>query len=178
MPSRTGAVKALFAIVQASHPLTHLFSFARALCLAFVVSSFASAHGQTIRRASEEPTRAEHPMKNAVPDKAQAINLTVNNAKTRFRLRKGVTSFVIPLRFPNQQRYFTLENENVAAKGTFSIATANERLAVNDANWNLVSGAVRFHQKREFYLSLVGVEARFVRLTFQIDGPGKMVRPD
>lgn len=59
-----------------------------------------------------------------------------------------------------------------------SIATAGKRLAVNDANWNVVAGSVSFRQKRQFYLSLVGVEAKFVRLTFQIDGPGKIVRPD
>lgn len=102
----------------------------------------------------------------------------MNEAKTCFSLRNGVTSFVIPLSAPNQRRCFTLENENVAAKGSFSIATANERLAANDANWNVVAGAVRFRQKRQFYLSLVGVDAKFVRLTFQIDGPGKIVRRD
>jgi len=168
----------VFATVPASHPLTNLFSSAGAFCLAFTLSLIVPAHGQTPRTATGEPTQAQSRISNAIPDKAQAINLTVNNAKTRLKLRKGVTSFVIPLSSPHQQRCFTLENENVAAKGTLSIATASKRLAVNDAKWNVVAGAVRFRQKREFYLSLVGVDARFVRLTFQIDGPGKMVRPD
>ena len=167
----------MFATVQASHPLTNLASSARAFCLAFIVSSFVPAHGQIPRPASKEPAPTQLGKK-AVSDKAPAIKLTVNNAKTHLRLGKGVTSFVIPLSSPNQQRCFTLENENVAAKGTLSIATASKRLPVNDANWNVVAGAVRFRQKRQFYLSLVGVEAKFVRLTFQIDGPGKIVRPN
>jgi hypothetical protein len=142
------------------------------------MSSLVPAHGDTARPASVDPTHAECQTKTAVPNKTRAVNLTVSNAKTRFRLRKGVTSFVIPLSSPNQRRCFTLENENVAAKGTLSIATASRPLAANDADWTVVAGAVRFRQKREFYLSLVGVEAKFVRLTFQIDSPGIIVRPD
>ena len=96
---------------------------------------------------------------------------------TRVRLAKGVTSFVIPVSSSAQPRRFALENGDVATKGTLSIATANKRLAVDDADWNVVAGgAVRFRQKREFYLSLVGVEAKFVRLTFQIDDLSKAVQ--
>ena len=135
------------------------------------MSSLVPAHGQTPRPASAEPTHGECQTKTAIPNEMRAVHLTVSNAKTRLRLRKGVTSFVIPLSSLNQRRCFTLENENVATKGTLSIATASRPLAANDANWNVVAGAVRFRQKREFYLSLVGVEAKFVRLTFQIDSP-------
>ena len=168
-----GAVKAVFATVPATHPLTNLFSSVQAFCLAFIVSSVVPAHGQTPRPASAPRTQAQSQLNDAAPDKARAINLKVNAAKTRFRLPQGVTSFVIPLSTPGQRRCFTLENENIAAQGILSIATASKRLAVNDSKWNVVAGAVRFQQKREFYLSLVGVDAKFVKLTFQIDRPGK-----
>jgi len=161
-PSKTGAVKAVFAIVQAYHPRTNRFSSAKVFCLMFIASTLVPAHGQT-------------PCPD-LPEKAQAINLTVNNGKTRFRLRNGVTSFVIPL--VSAEHRFTLENESVAANGTFSIATASRRLAANDVNWNVVAGAVRFRQKRQFNLSLVGVDAKFVRLTFQVDRAGKITRAD
>ena len=175
--SKTGAVQALFPTVQAGHPLTNPFSSAKALCLVFIISTLVPAHGQTFRPRTGEPTHAEC-QRTAAPDKAQAVNLVVNKAKTRFTLHEGLTSFVIPLSSPDQQRCFTLENEGAAAKGTFSIATANRRLAPNDANWNVVAGTVRFRQKRQFYLSLVGVDAKFLRLTFQVDGPGKITRTD
>jgi hypothetical protein len=164
--------------VPDSHLFTTLFSSARAFCVGFILTSLVPAHGQTDRPTNEKSTPADRKIECVAPAKAKAINLTVNGAKTRFRLHRGVTSFVIPLSAPDQRRCFTLENEIIAANGTFSIATANERLAVNDANWNIVGGAVRFRQKKQFYLSLMGVEAKFVRLTFQIEDPGKIVQRD
>jgi len=162
--------------MQASHPQTNLCSSVLAFCLALIVSSSMPAHGETARLAIAPAPHSQRQVNNVGRPQQRAINLTVNNEKIRFNLPKGVTSFVIPLSSPNQQRCFTLENGNVTAKGTFSIATASKPLAANDANWNVVAGAVRFRQKRQFYLSLVGVEAKFVRLTFQIDGPGKSVQ--
>ncbi len=128
--SRAGAVKAVIETVPGSQPLTTLFSPARTFCVVFILNSLVLAHGQTHRPSNEKPTRADWKIEYVTPGYAKAINLTVNDAKTRFRLNRGVTSFIIPLSAPNQRRCFTLENESIAAKGSFSIATANERLAV------------------------------------------------
>ena len=162
--------------MQVAH-LTKLFPAIRLFCLAVIAITRIPAYGQTPRPASVCQAEADCQTSGAAPSKGRAINLRIDTAKTtRVRLPKGVTSFVIPVSASTQPRCFTLENGDVATKGTFSIATANKRLAVDDADWNVVAGAVRFRQKRQFYLSLVGVEAKFVRLTFQIDGLGKAVQ--
>ena len=64
----------------------------------------------------------------------------------------------------------------MAAEGKLSIAISNERLAANNPRWSAVEGAVPFRHKRHFDLSLMGVEAKFVKLTFQVDDPGKIRR--
>jgi len=156
-------------------------------CIAgwFILSSIASADGEAHRSdqaghrpQKEEAARADWQIECVAPGKAEAINLTMNDAKIRFALRRGVTSFIIHLAAPGQQRCFTLENENMAAEGSFSIATSNERLAVNNPKWNAIAGAVPFRHKRHFDLSLMGVEAKFVKLTFQVDDRGKITRRD
>ena len=151
----------------------------------FILSSIASAGGgaPTSDRAdhrplSEEAARADWQIECVAPGKAKAISLTTSDAKIRFALRRGVTFFIIHLAAPGERRCFTLENENMTAKGSFSIATSNERLAVNNPNWNAVAGTVPFQHKRHFDLSLMGVEAKFVKLTFQVDDPGKIARRD
>ena len=165
---------------------TSLFS-ARIFFIAgsFVLSSIASGGGDTPtsdqaghRPQNEEAARANWQIECVAPGKREAINLKMNDAKIRFALRRGATSFIVHLAAPGQQRCFTLENENIAAKGSFSIATSNERLAVNNPKWNPVAGAVPFRHKRHFDLSLVGVEAKFVKLTFLVDEPGKIMRRD
>ena len=47
---------------------------------------------------------------------------------------------------------------------------------IHNPKWNAVAGAVPFRNKRRFDLSLMGVEAKFVKLTFQVDDPGKIRR--
>jgi len=103
------------------------------------------------------------------PGEAAPISLTMNDAELRYALRRGVTSFIIHLAAPGQRRCFTLVNGNMAAAGRLSIATANERLAADNPRWRVVNGAVRFRHKRLFALSLLGVDAKFVKLTIQVD---------
>jgi len=42
---------------------------------------------------------------------------------------------------------------------------------VDSPLWSAVEGAIRFRHKRLFAVSLVGVEAKYVRLTFQVEVP-------
>ena len=100
----------------------------------------------------------------------------MNEAEIRYSLRRGVTSFIIHLAAPGQRRCFTLINENMAAAGKLSIATSNERLAADNPKWSAVDGAVAFRHKRRFALSLLGVDAQFVKLTFQVDDLEKVAR--
>jgi len=101
--------------------------------------------------------------------KAEVVSLTMNDSEIRYALPRGVTFFIIRLDAPGQRRCFTLVNENREAKGKLSIAISNERLAVDNPRWSMVEGAVPFRHKRRFALSLIGIEAKFVKLTFQVD---------
>ena len=93
----------------------------------------------------------------------------MSDSRFRYALPRGVTSFVLRLAASGQQRCITLENENTAAAGKLSIAISDERLAANSPKWSVVDGAIAFRHKRRFALSLMGVEAKFVKLTFQVD---------
>ena len=89
--------------------------------------------------------------------------------KTSYALPRGATSFIIRLPGPVEDRSFTFVNENAVAKGQLLIAVSNQPLVADSPLWSAVEGAIRFRHKRFFALSLVGVEAKYVRLTFQIE---------
>jgi hypothetical protein len=112
------------------------------------------------------------------PGQAEVISLTMSDAKIRYALQRGITSFIMHLAAEDQGRCFTLENENMAAEGRLSIAVSNERLAANNPKWSVVAGAIAFRHKRFFDLSLIGVEAEFVKLTFRVEDPGKITPRD
>lgn len=108
------------------------------------------------------------------PGTAGAVRLPMADAKIRYALPRGVTSFIIHLDAPGQQRCFTLVNENRVARGKLSIAVSDERLDADNPNWRTVDGAIPFRQKKLFALSLLGVEAKFVKLTFLVEAPEKI----
>ena len=69
-------------------------------------------------------------------------------------------------------------NENAVAEGQLLIAVSNQPLVADSPFWSAVEGAIRFRHKRLFALSLVGVEAKYVRLTFQIEASDGNTRND
>jgi hypothetical protein len=168
-------------MVAGSHSITTLFS---SVCTAtLLLSSIASARDEalTFEQAAHQPQgqeseRSKLQIECVAPGKAEATNLTMNDAKVRYALRRGETSFIIHLAEDDQRRCFTLENENMAAEGRLLIAISNERLAANNPNWSAVAGTIPFRHKRLFDLSLIGVEAEFVKLTFQVEDTGE-IRP-
>jgi hypothetical protein len=107
-----------------------------------------------------------------------ARSFSINGMKTGYALSRGATSFIIRLAGRAQDRSFTFVNENAAAEGRLLIAVSNQPLAVDSPMWSAVEGAIRFRHKRLFTLSLVGVEANYVRLTFQVDVPEGNARND
>ena len=62
-------------------------------------------------------------------------------------------------------------NEYAAAEGELSIAVSNKSLAADSPHWSAVEGKIRFRNKRLVTVSLLGVDAKFVRVKFQVDGP-------
>ena len=84
-------------------------------------------------------------------------------------LNEGDTTFVVTLPNSGAPEQLKFVNENAAAGGTLKIAVSNEALPANSARWIQVDGNVSFRHKRLFNLSVVGVEAKFVRITFSVE---------
>ena len=103
------------------------------------------------------------------PIRDRSVN--INGMRTSYALPRGATSFIIRLTDSAGDRDFTFVNKNAAAEGRLLIAVSNEDLAADSPRWSTVEGAIRFRQKRVFTVSLVGVDANYVRLTFQVEMP-------
>lgn len=103
---------------------------------------------------------------------------TGKQAQLRYPLRRGVSSFVIQLEKLKPAGSFTFVNENARAEGRMLIAVSDRVLAPDSPGWKSVAGAIPFRHKRRFALSLVGVEANYVRLTFEVDRAPKVAGLD
>jgi hypothetical protein len=95
--------------------------------------------------------------------------LIVDDSTVSCPLREGDTTFVIALSTNALRDRFTFINENAAACGELKIAVANSRLAADSPKWTQVDGIIPFSHKRLFNLSTLGVETKFVRLTFHVE---------
>jgi hypothetical protein len=89
-------------------------------------------------------------------------------------LQEGETDFVIELPQNAPLDRLTFLNENGTARGELKIAVANHRLSAKSSEWSEVDGIIPFAHKRLFGVSLMGIEARFVRLSFHIEKEGKI----
>lgn len=98
-------------------------------------------------------------------------SVRINGVKTSYALPRGATSFVIRLTRPAQNRSFIFVNENAAAEGELLIAVSDQSLMADSPKWNRVKGTIRFRRKRLFTVSLVGIEANYLRLSFRVEGP-------
>ena len=85
-------------------------------------------------------------------------------------LKEGETTFIIELPKNALRDRLTFLNENAAACGELRIAVSDSPLTVDSSKWVEVDGIVPFAHKRLFKLSILGVETKFVRLSFRVDG--------
>src|SRR6266404_1692281 len=85
-------------------------------------------------------------------------------------LKEGETTFIIELPAAATSDRLTFLNENAAACGELRIAVSNSALPADSPKWTQVDGIVPFAHKRLFKLSMLGVETKFVRLSFKVDG--------
>jgi hypothetical protein len=97
--------------------------------------------------------------------------VSIDGSKHSYALRRGATSFIMPLTDSAQGHSVTFVNENPQAEGQLSIAVSNQPLAADSPKWGEVRGPIRFQHKRVFMVSLVGIDANYVRLTFQVGTP-------
>src|SRR5712691_4413744 len=98
----------------------------------------------------------------------------VDNDTVSCVLREGETTFIIELPKDSPRDRFTFLNENAAASGELRIAVSDSLLPPDSPKWTEVDGIVPFAHKRLFKLSILGVDTRFVRLSFKVEGQ----RPD
>jgi hypothetical protein len=84
-------------------------------------------------------------------------------------LQEGETNFVIELPEVAVPDRFIFLNENGNARGELKISVSDHRLAPNSLEWKDVEGVIPFAHKRLFGVSLLGIEARYVRLSFHVD---------
>lgn len=89
-------------------------------------------------------------------------------------LQEGETNFVIELPKARLLDRLTFLNENAVARGELKIAVSNQRLKADSDGWVEVEGIVPFTHKRLFGVSLVGIEAKFIRLSFHVEKPGRI----
>src|SRR5436853_5969893 len=85
-------------------------------------------------------------------------------------LKEGETTFIIELPNNAPRDRFTFLNENTDACGELRIAVSDSQLPADSPKWTEVDGIVPFADKRLFKLSMLGVETKFVRLSFKVDG--------
>ena len=86
----------------------------------------------------------------------------------------GDTTFIVTLPKITLLDRFAFINENAAARGEFQLAVSNYRLSPNDSRWIAVEGSKRLTGNRDFNLSILGVEARYVKLSFHIEKEGRL----
>jgi hypothetical protein len=94
----------------------------------------------------------------------------VDNDTISCELKEGETTFIIELPNNAPRDRFTFLNENAAACGELRIAVSDSPLPPDSPKWTEVDGIVPFAHKRLFKLSMLGVETKFVRLSFKVDG--------
>ncbi|MCA1660063.1 MAG: hypothetical protein LC642_05965, partial [Verrucomicrobiaceae bacterium] len=89
-------------------------------------------------------------------------------------LQEGITTFIIKLPSTSLLDRFTFVNENAAAAGELKISVSNHQLPAASPKWLDVDGNITFSRKRLFNLSLLGVEARYVKLAFKVESGGRI----
>ena len=115
------------------------------------------------------------PVSSATSLDRQAPASIIDDQTISCSLREGETTFLIALPKGTPHDRFTFVNENAAACGEFRIAVSNSQLPADSAKWVEVDGIVPFSHKRLFNLSMLGVETRFVRLSFHVENSGQKV---
>jgi hypothetical protein len=103
------------------------------------------------------------------PSTHESTAAFIDSSTVSCALKEGETTFIIELPKNATSDRFTFLNQNAAACGELRIAVSNSALSVDSPKWTQVDGIVPFAHKRLFKLSILGVETKFVRLSFRVD---------
>ena len=127
-------------------------------------------HLSTVERVPSDAQDAPAALKS----QAEKNILTLDNDTVSCSLPEGDTTFIISLVRSSPLDRFTVINENLAARGELRIAVSNEKLSADSDKWTPVDGAVSFKRKRLFNVSMLGVEVKYIRLTFHVEHENDM----
>jgi hypothetical protein len=105
---------------------------------------------------------------------SSAAALITNDDTLSCPLQEGETTFIISFPKTSLLDRFTFINENAGVQGVMKIAVSNYRLPADSPKWTDVSGTTTFTSKRLLNLSMVGVEARYVKLSFHVEKGGRV----
>ena len=86
----------------------------------------------------------------------------------------GDSTFIITLPRIAVLERFAFINQNAAGRGDFDLAVSNYRLGSNDPKWVSVQPTMRFDGKRLLNLPVLGVEAKYVKLSFHVQKEGRL----
>jgi hypothetical protein len=145
------------------------------LCGASAVSAASNDRKNVVQIRTVEsitPDSREKPV--ALKSQTEQNILTLDNDTINCSLPEGDSTFIISLVRSSPLDRFTFINENTTARGELRIAVSNEKLSADSDKWMPVDGATSFKRKRLFSISVLGVEAKYVRLTFHIEHENDM----
>ena len=98
--------------------------------------------------------------------------LLLDDDTLNYPLPEGDTTLLLSFPRISALDRFTFVNENAAASGEVTVAVSNYRLPAKSSKWNRVNEGLSFTGKRLIDLSMLGTEARFVKLSFHVTKPG------
>ena len=100
--------------------------------------------------------------------------LILDDDTLSYPLQEGETTFILTFPRASLLDRFTFVNENAAAEGEMKISVSNYRVSADSPKWAEVRGSTPFTGKRLVNLSLLGVEARYVKLSFRVAKAGRI----
>lgn len=98
--------------------------------------------------------------------------LLLDDDTLNYPLAEGDTTLLLSFPRTSALDRFTFVNENAAAAGEVTISVSNYRLPAQSAKWNRVNESVVFTGKRLIDLSMLGTEARYLKLSFHVSKAG------
>ena len=120
------------------------------------------------------PDGREAVVATATEQNRSAAALIMDDDTLSYPLQEGQTTFIITLPTTSLVDRFTFLNENASARGELKIAVSNDQLPASSSKWVEVDGRIPFTNKRLFNLSMVGVEARYLKLSFDVEKGGRI----
>jgi hypothetical protein len=100
--------------------------------------------------------------------------LILDDDTLSYPLGEGETTFILTFPRTSSLDRFTFVNENASAEGEMKVSVSNYRLPAHSPKWIEVNGSTPFTGKRVVNLSLLGVEARYVKLSYQVGKAGRI----